>query len=150
MRDRTHVLFVTPDHYATQETSHLDRPFLLRRLYEGGATIMPDRRLIGVARSGNRLIASLANELIDAGESVACDRVIVENGTRPVNDVYDDLRATSINDGITDVDALTAGFAQDVVINPHERFRLYRVGDAVASRDIHAAILDSLRLCKDF
>jgi hypothetical protein len=26
-------------------------------------------------------------------------------------------------------------------------YSLFRVGDAVASRDIHAAILDSLRLC---
>jgi hypothetical protein len=25
--------------------------------------------------------------------------------------------------------------------------RLFRVGDAVASRDIHAALLDALRLC---
>jgi hypothetical protein len=30
------------------------------------------------------------------------------------------------------------------------RFRLYRIGDAVASRDFHAAILDALRLCNDF
>jgi hypothetical protein len=28
-------------------------------------------------------------------------------------------------------------------------FQLFRVGDAVAGRDIHAAIYDSLRLCKD-
>jgi len=27
---------------------------------------------------------------------------------------------------------------------------LFRVGDAVASRNIHAAIYDSLRLCKEF
>jgi dimethylglycine catabolism A len=27
--------------------------------------------------------------------------------------------------------------------------RLYRLGDAAAGRDIHAALLDSLRLCKD-
>ena len=27
---------------------------------------------------------------------------------------------------------------------------LFRVGDALASRDIHAAIYDSLRLCKEF
>jgi hypothetical protein len=27
---------------------------------------------------------------------------------------------------------------------------LYRVGDCVSARDIHAAIYDSLRLCKDF
>ena len=29
-------------------------------------------------------------------------------------------------------------------------FVLYRIGDAVASRNIHAAIYDSLRLCKNF
>jgi 2,4-dienoyl-CoA reductase-like NADH-dependent reductase (Old Yellow Enzyme family) len=31
--------------------------------------------------------------------------------------------------------------------NPAGRFELYRVGDALAGRDIHAAIHDSLRLC---
>ena len=34
--------------------------------------------------------------------------------------------------------------------NPDGRYQLFRVGDAVASRNIHAAIYDSLRLCKDF
>ena len=45
------------------------------------------------------------------------------------------------------LDALVEGLPQDLELNPEGRFRLYRVGDAVASRDIHAAILDSLRLC---
>lgn len=31
---------------------------------------------------------------------------------------------------------------------PKLRYQLYRVGDAVACRNIHAAIYDSLRLCK--
>ena len=34
--------------------------------------------------------------------------------------------------------------------NPDGRYQLFRVGDAVASRNIHAAIYDSLRLCKNF
>jgi len=33
--------------------------------------------------------------------------------------------------------------------NPAGRFQLFRIGDAVASRNIHAAIYDALRLCKD-
>ena len=33
--------------------------------------------------------------------------------------------------------------------NPEGKFELLRVGDAVASRNIHAAIYDSLRYCKD-
>jgi hypothetical protein len=35
------------------------------------------------------------------------------------------------------------------VRNPDGAFRLYRIGDAVASRNVHAAIYDALRLCKD-
>ena len=46
--------------------------------------------------------------------------------------------------------ALLAGRPQTVAHNPDGRFQLFRVGDAVTSRNIHAAIYDSLRLCKDF
>jgi hypothetical protein len=38
---------------------------------------------------------------------------------------------------------------QSKVSNPDGSFQLFRVGDAVASRNIHAAIYDSLRLCED-
>ena len=34
--------------------------------------------------------------------------------------------------------------------NPDGTYQLFRVGDAVASRNIHAAIYDSLRLCSLF
>ena len=36
-----------------------------------------------------------------------------------------------------------------MVNNPDGRFQLFRVGDAVASRNIRAAIYNSLLLCKD-
>ena len=42
-----------------------------------------------------------------------------------------------------------AGRPQGIDANPAGRYQLFRVGDAVASRNIHAAIYDSLRLCKD-
>jgi hypothetical protein len=69
---------------------------------------------------------------------------------RAVSKEMDRHEASSENDGVTDVDALAAGRAQDFRVNPDAWFRLYQIGDAVASRDIHAAILDALRLCKDF
>ena len=46
--------------------------------------------------------------------------------------------------------ALLAGRPQELTANPDGRYQLFRVGDAVASRNIHAAIYDSLRLCKNF
>ena len=36
---------------------------------------------------------------------------------------------------------------QQIINNPEGTYQLFRVGDAVASRNIHAAIYDSLRLC---
>ena len=38
---------------------------------------------------------------------------------------------------------------QSLVTNPDGRFQLFRIGDAVASRNIHAAVYDALRLVKD-
>ena len=38
---------------------------------------------------------------------------------------------------------------QQEVRNEDGTFELYRIGDAVASRNIHAAIYDALRLVKD-
>jgi hypothetical protein len=54
-----------------------------------------------------------------------------------------------LNCGEIDQGALIAGRPQTIVANPGGRFQLFRVGDAVASRNVHAAIYDSLRLCKD-
>jgi hypothetical protein len=35
-----------------------------------------------------------------------------------------------------------------VISNPHGRFRLYRIGNAVAARNTRAAIFDALRIVK--
>jgi len=45
-------------------------------------------------------------------------------------------------------ECLAAGKAKELQRNPEGRYLLYRVGDAVSSRNVHAAIYDSLRLCK--
>jgi hypothetical protein len=75
---------------------------------------------------------------------------VVEHGTLPAAEVYFELKEASRNHGQTDIEALLAGRPQETVHNPDGRFQLFRVGDAVASRNIHAAIYDALRLCKDF
>ena len=40
-------------------------------------------------------------------------------------------------------------FFQAVATNPDGAFQLFRIGDAVSARNIHAAIYDALRLVKD-
>ncbi|MGC1206555.1 MAG: hypothetical protein WA880_01225, partial [Ornithinimicrobium sp.] len=61
--------------------------------------------------------------------------------------LYFDLVAGSTNLGEVDQSALLEGRAQDVRTHPEGTYQLFRVGDAVSSRNIHAAIYDALRLC---
>jgi hypothetical protein len=74
---------------------------------------------------------------------------VVEHGTLPLDELYFALKEQSSNRGEVDYRALIAGRPQAVVGNPGGRFQLFRIGDAVSSRNIHAAIYDALRLCKD-
>ena len=54
------------------------------------------------------------------------------------------MKAQSRNRGEIDYDALINLRPQAIAANPGGRFQLFRVGDAVASRNIHAALYDSL------
>ena len=147
------VELVTPDRMACQEMGGLNWPVYLEHFYDKGVAMTPDRRLVRVERQGNKLRAVLANVFTDREEERAVDQIVVEHGTLPMDEVYRDLKGRARNAGVTDTDALVAARPQpELLEEPSEDggFLLYRVGDAVASRNIHAAIYDSLRLCKDF
>jgi hypothetical protein len=75
------------------------------------------------------------------------DTIVIEHGTTPVTDLYDALVDSSVNGGEIDTTELLALSPQSPTHNVSGRFRIYRVGDAVSSRNIHAAVLDSFRLC---
>jgi hypothetical protein len=76
--------------------------------------------------------------------------VVSDNGTLPVDDLYFDLKPGSINLGEVDQRALLGGKPQEQVNNPDGTYQLFRIGDSVTSRNIHAAIYDALRLCAVF
>ena len=143
------LVYVTPDQQLGQEASYLDKPFIMRQLYKAGATLTPDRRLIGVKRSGNQIEARLVNEYTDVEETIACDRMIIERGTVPMDALFHEMKDGSINDGVIDLDAFVIGAKQTTTLNQDGRYALYRIGDAVSSRDVHAAMLDAMRLCKE-
>ena len=65
----------------------------------------------------------------------------------PNDELYLDLVPGSRNLGEVDQDALVAGRPQTVATNPDGSYQLFRIGDAVNSRNVHAAIYDALRLC---
>lgn len=140
---------VTPERHIGVEAGAYNFPHYLTHLYSNGATISPDRRLRSVKRSGNGLIATLRNEYTQVEETREVDLVVSDNGTLPNDDLYFDLKDRSANRGAVDHEGLLNGVAQTAVSNPDGKYMLFRVGDAVACRNIHAAIYDSLRLCKD-
>ena len=74
---------------------------------------------------------------------------MVEHGTLPLDELYFALKPGSRNLGEIDHGALIANRSQDLVRNSAGTYALYRIGDAVASRNIHAAVYDALRLAKD-
>ncbi len=141
------VELVTPDRSIAQEMGSTNFSIHLRNLYSKGVRLTPDVRLIAVEPSGNRLQATLVNEYSGDRETREFDQVVVEHGSVPVDALYRALRGRSRNDGTVDLDALVAGAAQNLDLNPGGDFALYRIGDAVASRNIHAAVYDALRLC---
>jgi 2,4-dienoyl-CoA reductase-like NADH-dependent reductase (Old Yellow Enzyme family) len=145
------VEIVTPERFIGQQIGGTNYPAYLRTFYDHGVTITPDHWLRRVERDGDgRLRATLYNDYTKRETVRAFDHVVVENGTLPLDDVYEDLKPESINGGETDLDALIAGRPQRIERDPGGRYQLFRVGDAVASRNIHAALLDAVRLCKDF
>ena len=89
-----------------------------------------------------------ANELTGKFEERLWDQVVVERGTVPVDDPFEELQPGSCNNGAVDVARLLAGLPQTANGRRDRGFELYKVGDAVSSRDMHCAILDSRRLCR--
>jgi N-methyl-L-proline demethylase len=142
--------FVTPERIVLPEIGGTNYPAYLKAFGEHQVSITLNRQLRRVRREGNRLAAILYDEYARATEERVVDQVVIEHGTLPADDLYFELKPQSSNLGEIDLDALLAGRSQSKVNNPDGSFQLFRVGDAVASRNIHAAIYDSLRLCKDF
>ncbi|MDH3498655.1 MAG: NADH:flavin oxidoreductase [Acidimicrobiia bacterium] len=141
------VEVVTPDRHVGHEVTGTAYPEYLRIMYTHGVVMTPDHRLVGVARSGDRMVAVLRNSYTGTEQERLVDQVIVEHGTEPIADVYFDLVDDSRNRGEVDIDALIAVQPQHLVTNPAGLYQLFRIGDAVASRNMHAAIYDARRLC---
>ena len=77
------------------------------------------------------------------------DQIVVNHGTVPLDELYFALKPLARNRGAVDYDDLIAGRPQRDGADATGSFQLFRIGDAVAARNTHAAIYDALRLVKD-
>ncbi len=144
------VEFATPYRVPGIELGGTNLPTHLRELHKAAAVVTTDMRLVQAYAEGNRTVAVLRHEFSQIQEERVVDHIVVENGVLPDPALYEALQPLSSNLGQIDYEAIRRNGPHEVVTNPDGRFRLVRVGDAVASRNIHAAIYDSLRLLKDF
>ena len=71
--------------------------------------------------------------------------MVVEYGTAPADELYFALTPRSVNRGAVDYGALLEGRPEQLATNADGAFQLFRIGDAVSARNIHAAIYDALR-----
>ena len=144
-RDDVRLTVVTPERSFGVGLGDVNRPQYMEPLYRAGAVLRPDRRLISVAREGNRVRARLRNAYTAEDEDVLADHVVMEGGAAPNTLLYDALAPLSGNAGAIDLDLWAAGRPQALAPGG---FTMWRIGDAVTHRGIHAAILDARRLCQ--
>ncbi|HEV8390503.1 MAG TPA: NADH:flavin oxidoreductase [Dongiaceae bacterium] len=142
--------YVSPERAAGIDIGGINYPAYFKALYAAKTTFTLNHRLKGIRRDGNKLVAVLANDYDKSETERRTDQVIAEHGTLPAAEVYFELKDGSANRGEIDIDALIANRPQALARNKSGRFQLFRVGDAVSSRNIHAALYESLRLCLQF
>ncbi|RKF14167.1 N-methylproline demethylase [Roseovarius spongiae] len=138
------VVFATIDAGVAQDLTYAETTRWRTEFSRAGLAPLTDLRLVSVARAANRLTATLLNELTREEMRIDVDQVVVDMGTVPDNEMFDALRIDAANDGVTDIGALIDRRPQ-----PRGRagYELHRIGDAQASRNVHAAIYDAFRLC---
>ncbi|WP_159014509.1 NADH:flavin oxidoreductase [Acidisoma sp. S159] len=143
------VELATPDRLVGEAIGHTAYVAHVRNLYKNKVLQTPDVRLTQLYREGNGLVAVLRNEYTGSEEERMVDQVVYETGTRPNDDLYYALRPFSSNRGAVDYDALLSGRTQNLRSQPEGTFQLFRIGDAIMSRNVHSALYDALRLVKD-
>ncbi len=143
------VEIMTPDRVFAPDVMAMNLTPYMRSLQDKDVTFTVTRRLLGVERKGNKLLATIGTDYSDHIYTVEYDQVVVNYGTMPMDELYLALKPMSSNGGAIDHEALIEGRAQTTVRNSDGNFQLFRIGDAVSARNTHAAIYDALRLSKD-
>jgi N-methyl-L-proline demethylase len=143
------VEIMTPDRSFAPEVMGMNLVPYMRALQKHDVTFTVTFRLEDVLRDGNQLRAIIGSDYGGVRKERLFDQIVVNHGTRPLDELYFELKHHSRNLGEVNYEQLIAGHPQAVTKNPTAKFELYRIGDAVSARNTHAAIYDALRLVKD-
>ncbi|MDA9367344.1 FAD-dependent oxidoreductase [bacterium] len=144
------IEFMTRDRLLGSWIGATNYPPMLREIYKKCLKVTTDMQLIGIKEKDGRLEAHLWNDYSEEASTRLFDQIVVEYGTLPNDDLYFELKPASQNHGQIDITELTKFKPQTLIANTTSEFRLYRIGDSVASRNIHASIYEARRLCQVF
>ncbi|MGO7445893.1 FAD-dependent oxidoreductase [Rhizobium ruizarguesonis] len=143
------VEIMTPDRSFAPEVMAMNLVPYMRSLQKHDVTFTVTYRLEAVEKSGNQLVAHVGSDYGGIARQHSFDQIVVNHGTIPLDELYFELKPGSSNLGEMSHDQLLSGEPQSIIRNPDGKFQLFRIGDAVAARNTHAAIYDGLRIAKD-
>ena len=140
---------VTPERMLAIEVGGMNHVPYARAFNEMGVRITLNQRVKRVRPELGRLCVEVGSDHTAHRDVRHVDWVVTDHGTAASAELYFELKPASSNLGAVDYGALIDGRPQQVVRNSDGAFQLFRIGDAVAGRNIHAAVYDALRLVKD-
>ncbi len=140
------VELVSPERFFAPEMGGLNHVPYMRAFQESGVRVTINTRVTALQRVGNAIRVTLGSDYAPGwSEDREVDQVVVEHGTAPLDELYFALKPESRNLGEVDYGALIGEGDIFPMRNAAGQFQLYRIGDAVQSRNIHAGIYDALR-----
>ena len=141
------VEFMTPDRLISSEIMGMNLTPYLKNLQNKKITYSIAKRLIDVSIKGNKLNATIGSDYDENFKhNYIYDQIFLNYGVKPLDELYFNLVSFSKNEGEVNYTKFIKGEIQNIIKNKNNKFNLYRIGDAVSSRNIHAAIYDALRL----
>jgi 2,4-dienoyl-CoA reductase-like NADH-dependent reductase (Old Yellow Enzyme family)/thioredoxin reductase len=152
------VEIMTPDRSFAPDVMAMNLVPYMRSLQDKNVTFTVTYRLTAVKRDGNQLKAVIGSDYMPLAKTRNFDQIVINHGTLPLDELYFELKPLSSNLGQVDYEAFIAGKPQTLEGGPAREatrgsgsrgFQLFRIGDAIAARNTHAAIYDALRLMKD-
>ncbi|MDB0003600.1 NADH:flavin oxidoreductase [Alphaproteobacteria bacterium] len=147
VKEGSTVEFMTPDRLISSEIMGMNLTPYLKNLQNKNITYSIAKRLLDVSIEGNKLNALIGSDYDENFKyNSTYDQIFLNYGIKPLDELYFSLIPYSKNKGEIDYNKFINGEEQNIIKNNKNNFNLFRIGDAVSSRNIHAAIYDALRL----
>ncbi len=143
------VEIMTRDRSFAPEVMAMNLVPYMRELQKRDVTFTVTYLLDKVRRGGNELVATITSDYGGINKEKSYDQIVINYGTKPNDELYFALKPLSSNLGEVDYKDFISGHPQTRLKRREGNFQLFRIGDAVAARNTHAAIYDALRLVRN-